>query len=302
MKQVSSSEQRVKEGFIGQKMLVIPKNIRRSIKNNPLISSLYFTDIGVYPHATNHFRERNPGCKQYILIYCVEGEGWVQIGSKKYIISPNTFFIIPKNTTHSYGATENNFWSIYWLHFSGVQADELYERYKENYASQVAKVLLEESRLNLFTKIISLLESGYSMKNVEYTNICLWQLLASFLYSQYHKESSYEVTSDRIECSIQYMKEHLDKPLSVEDIASHFHYSVSHYFTVFKKKTGYSPLHYFNQMKIQKGCEYLSFTSMSVKEIGFKLGYQDPLYFSRIFKKLMGLSPIQYRNTYVYGN
>lgn len=300
MADILNVDQRIKEGFIGQKMFIIPKNICREIKRNPLIESLYFTDIGFYPHATSHFRERPVGCKQFILIYCVDGEGWVELNSKSHKLIPNSFIIIPKNVSHAYGALPNKFWSIYWMHFSGAQAALLYERYRTNHSQHVVQIPFEERRINLFNSFFSFLESGYSMNNIEYTNISLWQLLSSFIYNQYTIEPSDLHDSSRIDQSILFMKDNLDKSLNVEEIASHFSYSVSHYFNLFKKSTGYPPLHYFNQLKIQKACQYLSFTDLSVKEIGFKLGFQDPLYFSRIFKKLMGTSPIQYRNTYYF--
>ena len=94
------------------------------------------------------------------------------------------------------------------------------------------------------------------------------------------------------------MKENLDKCFSINELASNLKYSVSHYSDLFKKKTGVPPMHYFNQLKIQKSCQYLYFTNLTIKEIGFKVGFDDPYYFSRMFKKLMGLSPVNYRNCY----
>ncbi len=94
------------------------------------------------------------------------------------------------------------------------------------------------------------------------------------------------------------MKSQLDKALKIEEMALYFNYSPSHFFSIFKKKTGFSPINYFNDLKIQKACQYLSFTSMSVKEISYTLGFNDPLYFSRLFKKIMGVPPLRYRNIY----
>ena len=60
-------------------------------------------------------------------------------------------------------------------------------------------------------------------------------------------------------------------------------------------KTGFSPIEYFNHLKVQKACQYLLFTDLRVKEIADKLGIEDPYYFSRMFSKLMGMSPGTYR-------
>ncbi|HVS95503.1 MAG TPA: helix-turn-helix transcriptional regulator, partial [Puia sp.] len=55
------------------------------------------------------------------------------------------------------------------------------------------------------------------------------------------------------------------------------------------------PIEYFNHLKIQKACQYLLHTELRIKEIACKLGFEDPFYFSRMFHKLMGMSPNQYR-------
>jgi AraC-like DNA-binding protein len=91
------------------------------------------------------------------------------------------------------------------------------------------------------------------------------------------------------------MKENLDRSISVDELAEHLNYSSSYLYSLFKEETGYSPIHYFNHLKIQKACQYLSFTNMSIKEISYELGFNDPFYFSRLFKKLMELSPTEYR-------
>ena len=62
-----------------------------------------------------------------------------------------------------------------------------------------------------------------------------------------------------------------------------------------KKKTGYAPIDYFIRLKIQKACELLETTDQQVGEMGYSLGYPDIDYFSRLFKKVVGLSPRQYR-------
>jgi AraC-like DNA-binding protein len=83
----------------------------------------------------------------------------------------------------------------------------------------------------------------------------------------------------------------------VEEIAKEFHYSSSHYTALFKKKTGLSPIDYFIRMKIYYACQLLTQRELIIKEIADKIGYDDPYYFSRIFKKVTGKSPAQYKST-----
>lgn len=289
----------VKDGFIGQRMIVLPKKIISSIKKKDLISQLYATDIGFFPRAKFHFIERKKGSMQYILIYCLEGQGVIDIMDTRIELKPSTYYIIPPEAIHDYYAVPNDPWSIYWVHFTGLQAENLFKKFNENSITAARFISFEERRVYLFENLMDVLENGYSSENIEYVNISLWQLLGSFIFSNYYTEIGKDkINGDVINSTIKYMKEHLDEPLKVEAIASRFNYSNSHFFTLFKNKTGYSPILYFNHLKIQRACQYLSFTDMSVKEISFSLGYEDPLYFSRLFKKTMNLSPLHYRAEY----
>jgi AraC family transcriptional regulator of arabinose operon len=98
-----------------------------------------------------------------------------------------------------------------------------------------------------------------------------------------------------VEKTINYMQENINTMIRLDDLSSYAKLSTSHYSAIFRAKTGYSPIEYFNQLKVQKACQYISFTSMSIKNIALSLGVEDQYYFSRMFTKLMGSSPNEYR-------
>ena len=115
-----------REGFKGQKAIVIPRQILNTrCAKNDLISALYVTDIGYYPKAKFHFRERDHGAEQHILIYCHEGEGRVIIRKTEYNIRSGDFFIIPMKVAHTYEADNKNPWTIYWVHFKGISSSKI---------------------------------------------------------------------------------------------------------------------------------------------------------------------------------
>jgi AraC family transcriptional regulator of arabinose operon len=296
MDNLTEDKKKVKEGFVGQRMIVLPPDVKKVVVKNPLIKGLYLTAVGYYPRASQHDRERKAGCPQYILLYCVDGSGYIHIGKKKHILKPNTYFIIPKGVPHHYGTDKTDPWSIYWVHFGGENASLLYARYTREVEVEVQFIPYYEHRIELFNLILSLLESNYSIRNIELTNLVLLEFLSSFIYNIELYPSYY--TADHINSSIEFMKENLDKTYSIQELADRLFYSVSHYSDLFKKKTGFSPIRYFNQLKIQKSCQYLYFTDMNIKEICGKVGIEDPYYFSRMFKNLMGLSPAKYRSTH----
>ncbi len=287
---------RKKEGFEGQRAIILPRKILAELcADNPVISGAYVTDIGYYPKAKYHFRQRLHGIDQHILIYCLEGKGRAQIGKQQYHLEPDNFVIIPAGTPHSYAADETDSWTIYWTHFKGATAREIVDAMQKQSGSHLGTVAFQQKRINLFEDMYASLERGYGNDNICYANMCLWHFLASFLYEDKFSLSEKARSTDVIELSINYMQQHLSEVLTLTRIAQSVNLSASHYSYIFRRKTGFSPMEYFNHLKIQKACQFLIFTDLRVKEIAYKLGMSDPYYFSRMFNKLMGVSPNYYR-------
>ena len=287
---------RKREGFQGQRAIVLPKKILEVCGYTPPINSLYVTDIGFYPRAEYHYRERPGGISQNILIYCTEGKGWLEVPSGHYDVNPNEFLIIPADTPHKYGADEKIPWTIYWMHFKGIQSPYFASLLSKQYKDFVNYSPFLDERIKIFDSIYKTLESGYSLDNLTYSNISFSYFLASLSFTDKFASARHVIEKDAVDFSIEFMQNHLDVQLTLESLASSINLSVSHYSSIFRKKTGYSPVVYFNHLKIQHACQYLQFTTLRINEIASKLGIDDPYYFSRMFTKIMGISPLEYRN------
>jgi AraC family transcriptional regulator, arabinose operon regulatory protein len=127
-------------------------------------------------------------------------------------------------------------------------------------------------------------------------NFCFGHLLATFIYANRTSDDLADESSPAVRRAIHFLEKNLHKKLRLQQIASEAGYSPTYFTTLFRKETNYAPLSYFSHLKILKACESLDYTLMKVKEISFQLGYSDPYYFTRDFKKKMGMSPRQYRN------
>lgn len=286
---------RLKEGFINQKAIILPPVIQDEIHNNPLTKLLFITDIGYYPRAEFHYRARPEGSEQHILIYCAAGKGWVQTGTDKFKIHENDFFIIPALMPHSYGADERDPWTIYWFHFKGT-VSHLFLKPEFNIIRLEPNVnRRNDRRIRLFEELYQNLSMGYSMENLEYASICLWYLLGSYSYLPQFERIRAIQASEIIEKSILYMQNHLETKVTLDDLAKSCNLSASHYSLVFKRKTSRSPLAYYNNLKIQRACQMLDFTELHIKEIAMQLNFEDQFYFSRVFRRYIGVSPAEYR-------
>ena len=289
------SEIRKKEGFAGQKAIVLPKKILDVCSSAPPVNALYITDIGFYPRAQHHYRERHSGISQNILIYCTEGKGWIELPSGSFDVGVDEYLIIPAHMPHTYGANEKTPWTIYWAHFKGTQSQSLVSLLSKQLKSFVNPSSFLEERIKVFDSIYRNFETGYSLDNLTFCSLSFQYFLASLCFADKFSAGLDIAGKDAVDLSIEYMQNNIHIAVSLEELSSHVNLSPSHYSNIFRKKTGYSAIIYFNHLKIQRACQYLQFTPLRINEIAAKLGITDPYYFSRLFTKVMGISPAEYR-------
>lgn len=98
-----------------------------------------------------------------------------------------------------------------------------------------------------------------------------------------------------VERSIDYMVANLNRPLRIATLAAQVNVSQSHFFSLFKQITGCPPMDYFTKLRMVEACRLLNSTTARVKEVAIELGYDDPLYFSRVFKSFSTVAPVRYR-------
>lgn len=285
------------DGFENQYLFVLSREFVESVAQDPLFLPLRVTDIGYFPNAQYHYRQRIGGIGESVLLLCVAGEGFYKIGDADTTgLSAGQAVLLPPGITHTYGASLNNPWSVYWFHYVGTSAKALSDLLCRYQPLKTAKTELDTC-VEMFRHCFALLKKPYQRD--AYFSVCQMALAICSVLNCTAKQKDLQLTEkgDRaIQVATQFMKEHLHATLSLEQIAMAVNFSASHLHTMFKAATGQSPIQYFLHMKMQAAGKALYFTDRSIRDIAASFGIEDACYFSRIFKKVMGMSPIGYRN------
>lgn len=293
----------MKEGFNGQQLIRMPESMYGILEKDNILAALCIYAIGYFPFASHHLIERPHGMNgahgQYLLHYCVEGEGWCELEGNRYTVTANQFFIFPMDKPHCYGSANGGKWTVYWVRYGGSLAKDFsvgYERPTTIKADTTSRIRF---RQNLFEEMYNILVKGYTLENLCYSSCLLFTYLGSFRYLKTYRQimdRKMVVANENalVRDMIHFMEERVEKRVTLQEMSEYTGFSIRHMSRVFRKHTGYAPIAYFNIMKIRYACRLLDYTILKIHQVCYKLGFQDICYFSRLFKKVTGISPDAY--------
>ncbi|BCJ94696.1 transcriptional regulator [Anaerocolumna cellulosilytica] len=276
--------------------LYIPENIIEKERKDTFLENMIITKIGYFKEAKRHAVER-PGINEYIMLYCIEGNGWLRTDEMTKLISKGNLVLLESNTPHAYGAAQDNPWSIYWVHFIGKGIADIFYRLEISKQSPIVQVGVR-AELSLSMEVaLRTLSNGYSFSDLFHASSTLQNFFSNIL--QIKTYSHLQATNNiNLEDLILFMKSNIQEVYTLEQLADKMCMSKYHFSRKFKERTGYSPIDYFTRMKIQKACELLETSLVEIKVISEYLSFSTPYYFSEVFKKITGYSPKNYRKKY----
>jgi AraC-type DNA-binding domain-containing proteins len=284
------------EGFREQRLVVLPEYMQRELARHALTRDLFVSDIGFFPRAEYHYRERPEGADSHIFIYCIEGEGAVELkGRPAAPVTPGRLAVIPAGIPHRYWAAERQPWSIYWFHLKGGHAGEFIRVYgldQEPFA--LPRELAQTFVAQVDQALAMIAGRPYSLPiHIHCAQAIRW--LLSGMGQALLEAGAGRKPGTRLDPAIRYMKEHIATTVRLPELARHTGISRQHLIHLFKRETGFSPIDYFLRLKMHHAANMLDTTDLTVKEVAAAVGMSDPYYFSRLFKKMIGHPPTDYR-------
>ena len=246
---------------------------------------------------------------------CVEsGKITLTVGSQTYSLSENELFVIAPNSRHKYFSETGNAARVFVACFESFSHNLLPLSNVAFPLHSAERLCLDriicESKSTFFTNVDDVLEIRENalfgglqalLLQLEYLLICLLRQLSnaqnpSLIFV--NDENFHRELTDAI---VRYVRENMDKRMTLTDICSRFSYSQSFICKIFKQQTSETVIEYVNRMKIGEACRLLTKTTMKVNEIGAALGFRETKYFDALFKKIMGITPTLYREDGQHG-
>jgi AraC-like DNA-binding protein len=284
------------EGFIGERIVRLSKTSLGSCARDEINRCLYPSSFGYFPKAEQHRVTRADGHPHHTLLFCCSGKGYARLGSQSQIIAPFQVFWISQGQSHQYGADpEFGYWEKYWVHFTGSYSNLYIEKFNKRASDSRLQInhpsVLEQS----FKELISLGEGPHTPHRLLLMHHALGQVMYRILNEGIPCQDEAQKVNNSMEDIIHWLDQSYASDIKLNEMQARSESSQATFFRQFKRHTGLSPLQYLTQVRIQKACQLLDLSSKSISDIGQAVGFHDPLYFSRVFSKIMGMSPQLFR-------
>ena len=239
------------------------------------------------------------------LIFVCEANGHIVIGGKRYPIKKGMLFYIPPGVQQTIEPRTQSPIHCMTVHFSGsrmVLGSDGKWRYQEDIQTLKQPSAQEIMDYIPVKELFEKLVDTWNDKGPSYEFIAgtlLRQLLILVSHNNKMQSKNYAI-SLKIDQIIEYMRQNINRKVTLEELSRIVGLSTFYLSKTFKDATGYPIIAYFNKMKIEKAKELLIEGNKKVKEVAYELGYTNEFYFSRIFKRIEGLSPTEFYNKNVY--
>ncbi len=240
-----------------------------------------------YNSKNRYITIRERGRQDYHILFIYKGKCIAEYEDKTYTLNPGDFVVYYPTQRQKYAYHENIEHHSFWLHFSGSYAQTLLQNCNLTSGVHKASTGGDISDIkNTYTLLVTEFNTKPIMYKTKSTGLLL--LLLSQLYSL---ENPIKKQNKHVYALEDYIHNNYSAPPDIESFAKSANLSVDRFKHLFKEHTG-MPIHnYLINVRLTQAKRLLKNTDMTVKEVSYAVGYRDELYFSRIYKKHMGISP-----------
>ncbi len=255
---------------------------------------IYLQETGELQASRPHVGQRDD-LYSYLFFIVLEGNGKLHYRGKEYSLRPGSCVFIDCRHEYQHESLGAN-WTLRWVHFCGTGSREIYDNYRQNGGKVCFKPKDFIAYSDLLTRIYELASSEMYVSDMQ-----LYEQLVRLLtmLSEENRVLEPEDTADSgvrdMSPVKQYLEQHYQEKISLDLLADRFYVNKFYMTRIFKKQFGDSIVNYLTHIRITRAKQLLRFTDLSVEKIGQECGLQDVNYFARVFRKVEGTSPGEFR-------
>ena len=239
---------------------------------------------------------RPKGRLDYQLLYIVSGKGHFYFHGEDRVVYAGRMVLIQPRQEQRYEYFGEDKTEVYWAHFTGSDVKNILRSYNIPMDDPIFYSGASSTYSYLFKEIIHELQTC----KTGYEDLITMYLRQIFLLVQRTRLEERPTVStyiqEEMEFARRYFNEHYNEPISIQEYAESRNMSVCYFQRNFKQIVKHTPMQYLLTIRVNNAASLLETTDYSMAEIAAIVGYEDPLYFSRLFRKIKGVSPRDYRN------
>jgi len=264
------------------------------------INRLNLTDMDIYVSGfqnckTNH--SFGPAVRDYFLVhYIYKGKGKFIVNNKTYHLSAGQGFLICPDIVTYYEADSNDPWTYAWIGFNGLKAKTYLEQANLTQDNPIFSTTEKENSIKKIfdkMKVVNDLKKGKELELLGLLYLFLSKLIKDNDNLNSDKENPKEIY---LKEAIKYIHKNYNRyNLTVSQIAEYIGVDRTYLWSIFKSYLNLSPQQFLIEFRIDKACRLMKNKKLSIGDISRSVGYQDPLTFSKIFKKIKGVAPSKYK-------
>lgn len=261
-------------------------------KSKPLI----ITAAGYYRVHTSRIieTERPNGRGDYQLLYIAAGCAHFYFNGVERIIPKGNMVLFRPGETQIYYLYAADKPETYWVHFTGSDVGLLLNYYQMPREENVFFTGISPDYQWLFRQMIQELQ----LQRTNYEDLLNMNLRHIFLIiNRYLKEENDVGTEmlDEVERATHYFNEHYNQQIVIEDYAKERAMTANWFIQSFKKITKFTPMQYILSLRMTNAMNLIDTTNYNMTQIAYAVGYDNSMYFSRVFKKHTGMTPTEYK-------
>ena len=232
----------------------------------------------------------------YIVHYVLGGKGIYETNGSVYRLSNGDGFLISPYTVVYYKADSEEPWSYCWVGFHGLKAETFLKQANLSVINPIFRYGRDDFLKNSVVKMIEAINNSKG-RDAKLLGL-LYNFLACLIEAAGAGATEYEAENRKelyVKKAVEYISMNYSRNISIREISRYIGLDRSYLSSVFKECLGVSPRDFLINYRLEKACELMAGSSLSIGEIARSVGYEDPLVFSKAFRQSKGLCPREYR-------